>query len=80
MPHVIGERIILREYRQDDLVSMRKWVNNPDIVEKLSDVFLFPHTLKSTEQFLNSVLEGKTEMKGFVIADKETEAYIGQIA
>ncbi|MEC0240380.1 GNAT family protein [Paenibacillus dokdonensis] len=79
MPHIIGSRIILREYRKEDLESMRLWVNNPEITNNLSDVFLYPHSQNATESYLNSLLEGKTEQKGFVIADKETEEYIGQI-
>jgi RimJ/RimL family protein N-acetyltransferase len=41
-------------------------------------ILLFPHTLTGTENFLNSKLEGKGN-QGFVIADKETKNYIGQI-
>lgn len=79
MPRLYGNRIMLREYKREDLGSMRKWVNDADVVRNLSDIFLFPHTVNSTENFLNSILEGKSEQKGFVIADKETEQYIGQI-
>lgn len=79
MPQLIGSRIVLREYRKEDLVFMRKWCNDPEIVDNLSDIFLFPHTLNGTEQYLNSILEGTTEQKGFIIADKNTEEYIGQI-
>ncbi|MEC0178398.1 GNAT family protein [Paenibacillus favisporus] len=79
MPQLIGSRIVLREYRKEDLIFMRKWCNDPEIVDNLSDIFLFPHTLNGTEQYLNSILEGKTEQKGFIIADKNTEEYIGQI-
>lgn len=27
MPHIIGERIVLREYRLKDIPDIRKWVN-----------------------------------------------------
>lgn len=79
MPRLIGDRIILREYRKEDLKFMRQWCNDSEIVDNLSDIFLYPHTVNSTEQYLNSILEGKTEQKGFVIAFKDTEEYIGQI-
>ncbi len=78
MPIISGSRIVLREYRKEDLEYMRKWVNDPAVVDNLSDIFLFPHTLTGTENFLNSKLEGKGN-QGFVIADKETQSYIGQI-
>jgi len=79
MPHLIGETIILREYRQEDLPGMREWCNNPDITHCLSDAFLYPHTASGTETYLNALLGGTAEQKGFVIADKLTEQYIGQI-
>jgi len=59
---------------------MREWVNDPEIVDNLSDLFLHAHSLNETERFLNGVLEGTLEnQKNFVIADKQTEDYIGQI-
>lgn len=79
MPHIIGERIVLREYRKDDFEHMRAWVNDPQVVDSLSDVFLYPHTANATEAFLQKVLEGQGEHKGFVIAHKASLDYIGQI-
>lgn len=79
MPRLIGNRIILREYCKEDLKFIRQWCNDPEIVDNLSDVFLYPHTVNTTEQYLNSILEGNTEQKGFIIAHKDTEKYIGQI-
>jgi RimJ/RimL family protein N-acetyltransferase len=79
MPRLHGTRIMLREYRRDDLPWMRQWVNDPDIVCYLSDIFLYPHTLESTEAFLDSMMEGNSDSQGFVIADLSDEAYIGQV-
>jgi len=79
MPKLTGKRIVLREYRKDDLIHMRKWVTNPNISDNLSDIFLYPNTMNQTESFLNSMLEGSANIKGFIIADKESEEYIGQI-
>ena len=80
MSRLIGKRIILREYMHEDLPYMRKWVNNPEITSYLSNIFLYPHTLRETENFLNFMLENKSSStKGFVIAHKDSEEYIGQI-
>lgn len=79
MAILIGERIILREYRKDDLSYIRKWVNNEEITKYLSNIFLYPHTMNDTESFLNSMLQGSSGFKGYVVAHKETEEYIGQI-
>lgn len=72
-----GERVILREYRKEDFSHMRKWVNDYEITQWLSNVFLYPHSEGDTENFINAMMEGK--MKGFVIAHKDTEEYIGQL-
>lgn len=79
MDKLTGERIILREYRKEDLVYMRKWVNDYSITKYLSNLFLYPHTLHDTESFLNIMIEGRSNMKGFVIAHRDTEEYIGQL-
>lgn len=79
MPILIGDRIILREYRKEDLPYIRKWVNNPEITKYLSNVFLYPHTMSATENFINSIIDGSSGIKGFIIAHKDSEEYIGQI-
>lgn len=79
MPWLIGERVILRDYRKEDLPYMRSWVNDAEITKYLSNVFLYPHTLTQTESFLQSNLEGRGDYKGFIIAHKDTEEYIGQL-
>lgn len=77
MYRLTGERIILREYRKEDFPYMRKWVNDYEITQYLSNVFSYPHSEVDTEDFLKAMMEGK--MKGFVIALKDTEEYIGQL-
>lgn len=79
MAYLYGERIMLREYRPEDLVPIRRWVNDPEIVGYLSDIFLYPHTLESTEDYLRAMMDPKSDTRGFVIADAATELYIGQI-
>ena len=79
MPRLTGERIILREYRQEDLPEMRKWVNNEDTVKFLSSRFWAPQTLLDTQQFLENMLQSSHNGCNFIIADKEDERYIGQL-
>lgn len=79
MPHIHGNRITLREYRMEDLPYIRQWVIDEEITGTLSGIFTFPHTLHETESFLKMTMEGKTGSKGFVIAEKDTLEYIGQI-
>ncbi|BBI33760.1 GNAT family N-acetyltransferase [Cohnella abietis] len=79
MPRLYGTSIMLREYQSDDLPWIRQWVNDPSIVYFLSDIFLYPHTSESTEAYLDAVMEGSADSRGFVIADIKDEAYIGQV-
>lgn len=79
MPIICGERIKLREYRWDDLEALRGWVNDRDVTQYLSGIFLYPHTVHQTESYLKMMLEHTSEAKGFVIAEKDTDRYIGQI-
>ncbi len=79
MPHIIGERVILRDYRQEDLADIRKWVNDADLTRYLSRRFVPAQTQNMTEAFLSGILEGHRDGYFFVIADKETGAYIGQV-
>ena len=72
-----GERIILREYRKEDYAHMREWVNDYEITQYLSNIFLYPHSEIATESFLNNMIEGRA--KGFVIAHKSNGEYIGQV-
>jgi RimJ/RimL family protein N-acetyltransferase len=68
---------MLREYRESDYEHMRSWVNNPRIVDTLSDIFLYPHSEKRSKQYLELAMS--SDWNGFVIALVDTEEYIGQI-
>ena len=58
MPRIWGKEIVLREYIMEDLPSIREWVNNPEIVDTLSDYFLFPHSEEQTSAWLKKRMEG----------------------
>ncbi|WP_123040131.1 GNAT family N-acetyltransferase [Cohnella candidum] len=79
MGHLHGERITLREYRYEDLSYMREWVNDHEVTGTLYDNFLYPQTDTETESFLNAMVDGKTDRKGFIISLRDTLEYIGQI-
>ncbi len=53
-----GERIILREYQKEDLPYIRTWVNDPEITDYLSNVFLYPHTVDGTEKIFKCYARG----------------------
>lgn len=77
MAHLYGKKVMLREYRESDYEHIRAWVNNPKIVETLSDIFLYTQSEKQTRDFLSMAMG--SDWKGFVIARAQTQEYVGQI-
>lgn len=79
MARIYGERIMLREYKPDDIGEMRKWVNDASTTYFLSTNFWSPQSLADTESFLHNAMQSSRQSYFFVIADKTDESYIGQI-
>lgn len=79
MPHILGERVMLREYREEDFPAIRAWVNDPETTRYLSGAFLAPHTALQTEQYMQNILAGKADGYHFIVARREDGAYLGQI-
>lgn len=77
MPRLYGSRIMLREYQESDLDKIVTWVGNPETVQYLSDIFLYPQSAKQSRKFLDHAMSG--DWTGFVIAHRTTAEYIGQI-
>ncbi len=78
MPHLYGNKIMLREYRKEDLDQITAWVNDMETTKYLSDIFTWPQTVKNSEDFLEMRISGGRREAGFVIADRETQDYLGQ--
>lgn len=79
MPYLYGDTIMLREYRQDDMQAIRAWVNDADSVRYLSSRYWMPQSYADTADFLDHVTHAGPNGAYFVIAQKETQVYIGQI-
>ena len=79
MPYMIGKRVMLRDYRQDDLPYIRQWVNDRATTEFLSAIFWFPQSEIDTGDFLNHAMRSSPNAAYFVIADIHDESYIGQM-
>lgn len=78
MPRMMGERIMLREFEQDDISPMRRWITDPDTTRYLSDAFTVPDTYDQTARYLDGLLSGSTPGVHLVIADLMSGDYIGQ--
>lgn len=79
MPRLIGETIMLREYRPEDFADIRTWVNDADTSKYLSSRFWAAQTTADTQDFLDHMLRSSHNAYNFVIADKADESYIGQL-
>lgn len=80
MAHIIGERIILREYRDSDKERIREWVNDPEVTRNLSNIFIRGHTEPMSSGFVDRILRNE-DRNGFyyIIARREDQEYLGQI-
>ena len=79
MPRLLGERVMLREYKADDIGDIRKWVNDAETTRYLSTRVWPPQTMVDSEEFLSRMLQSSHNAYNFVIADRGDERYIGQL-
>lgn len=78
MGRLTGTRVLLREFRQEDISGLRSWVNDSETTRFLSGAFLKPQTWEQTETFLSGILRGDAGGVNFVIAEKDSLRYLGQ--
>ena len=79
---ICGERIVLREFRREDVAPIQAWVGNEEIIKYLGFV-VFPQSLEETTSFVERQLVKKsTPDEGiFVIALRDDPGleYIGAV-
>ena len=79
MPRLFGSSIMLREYQAEDISSIRAWVNDESATRYLSTRYWPPQTMVDTQEFLSRMLQSSHNACNFVIADRESGRYIGQM-
>ena len=79
MPRLLGQRVMLREYKAEDIHEIRKWVNDGEATRYLSTRFWPPQTMVDSEEFLGRMLQSGHNAYNFVIASLQDEAYLGQM-
>ena len=80
MDKLTGRRIVLREFRQEDISGIRSWVNDADTTRFMGGTFMKPQTWEQTESYLSNILNGNAGGVNLVIADREKKRYLGQCA
>ncbi len=79
MPHLYGERVLLREYRAEDLPAMRAWANDERTTRTLSTRYWSPQSAENVGEYFERMTRSVGGAAYFVIADKRDERYLGQI-
>ena len=73
LPRFEGKKVVLREFRLEDVPVIHVWVNDPLIVRFLSWA-IFPQTLRETERFIQTQMSGEDPMnRAFVISLRDDE-------
>ena len=80
MPHVHGENVMLRDFRQEDISGMRAWCNDPAITRFLGARYTAPIPWEQTDAELNRYLNGDAGGYNLVVAEKESGRYLGQVS
>ena len=80
MSRLIGERVTLREFREEDLSGMREWRTCPESTRCLGGNSLLPESWEETENTLRRYLSGDAGGVNWVIAEKESLRYLGQLS
>ena len=78
MSRITGERVALREFRQEDISGIRSWATDLETTRLLGGAYLRPQTWEQSERYLMNLLEGDAGGVNLVIADKESLRYLGQ--
>lgn len=78
MSRLTGERIVLREFRQEDISGIRSWVTDAATTRCLGGAYARPQTWEQSERYLSALLEGDAGGVNLVVADRESLRYLGQ--
>lgn len=78
MNRIIGHRVTLREFRQEDISGLRSWVTDGETTRRLGGMYLKPQTWEQSERYLSALLDGEAGGVNWVVADKDSLRYLGQ--
>lgn len=78
MGRIIGEHVVLREFRQEDISGIRSWVTDPETTRCLGGVYLRPQSWEQSESYLTSLLSGDAGGVHLAIAAADSLRYLGQ--
>lgn len=80
MGRLPGERVVLREFREEDLSGMRSWMIDAESTRYLGGSTLMPPSWEMSERTLRQLLEGDAGGYNWVIAEKDSLRYLGQVS
>ena len=71
-----GKKIILRSYEKEDIEKAHEYINNYELMKFLNPSFILPRSLKSEEEYINSIDKDPDKSFSFAI-DTLKGKYIG---
>ena len=80
MGRLTGERVVLREFREEDLSGMRSWMIDAESTRYLGGNTLMPPSWEMSETALRRLLSGDAGGYNWVIAEKDSLRYLGQVS
>lgn len=81
MPRITGERIVLREFRQEDISGIRSWVTDENTTRYLGGVYLRPQSWEQSERTLADLLNGEAGGVHLAVGEKANNLrYLGQVS
>ena len=79
MPHIVGKKIRLREYRMEDLEAVNRW-RNQDEITFWAAVYVWPQSLEETRAFVEGQVQNTDPAnRKFVICGVDDDRYLGHI-
>lgn len=79
MPTLFSERIMLREFRNEDFTAICAWANDEGTTRYLSTRYWIPQSEEDCANYLNEHMQNSHNAYHFVIANQADEVYMGEI-
>ena len=79
MPHIIGEKVYLREYRIEDVEAVQAW-RNTEAITWYAGVYVWPESLEQTRRFVQAQIDNVDPAnRKFAICLRSDDSYVGHI-
>ena len=71
---IVGDRIYIRAYEEEDVALKVKWMNDPKVIQMLNSPF--PISKVATKKWLHTMYADSSRLE-FIVCMKDTDEVIG---